>query len=72
MGLLAAAVSGPLPTHDWQFWVATICALAAAGWLVRRLYRSLTSHRRADSKRVELTLDRKAVPYGSQSRPDDQ
>ena len=69
--MLAMQGNASLPVHDWQFWVATLCAILAAAWLARRLWKSVSAHRRRTQKRVELTLDRKAVPYASRSRPDD-
>ena len=61
---MGVVVTAALPVGDWQFWVATAIAGVAAGWLCWRLWRAVRSHRRGAGKRVELTLDRKAVPYG--------
>ncbi|MCA9311568.1 MAG: hypothetical protein KDA21_10210 [Phycisphaerales bacterium] len=61
---------GSVPAGDWQFWVATGAAAAAAGWLLWRLIRAVRSQRRGAGKRVELTLDRKAVTYSKAGQRD--
>ena len=59
-----------LPLHDWQFWVATLVALLAAAWMFWRMFGGMIKRRRGRgaTRRVELTLDRRAVSY---PKPDD-
>lgn len=48
------------PVRDWQFWVATLLALLAAGWLLRGVIpwrRILGRPARRRGKRATLTLD---------------
>ena len=56
------------PIHDWQFWVATAIALAAAGWL---LYAVAPWGRRRRSRRAgtraRLTVGGR--PVGEAERP---
>lgn len=52
--LLAAS----LPVHDWQFWVATVIALAAAYFVLRMILpKSWFPGRKAPSRKVTLTID---------------
>ncbi len=37
MPRLCGQVFGAFPVHDWQFWVATGVAIAAAAWLAWKL-----------------------------------
>jgi hypothetical protein len=51
------------PLHDWQFWVVTALAAAAAAWLIRGLLRFILHTRRgkAPPKRATLTIEGKAA-----------
>ncbi len=52
--VLAAA----LPVHDWQFWVATVIALAAAYFVLRMILpKAWFPGRKAPSRKVTLTID---------------
>lgn len=46
------------PYADWQFWVVTLMALAAAGWLLRGLLPGRRRRRR--ERRVNLTISGKS------------
>ncbi|MBK7403764.1 MAG: hypothetical protein IPJ41_03795 [Phycisphaerales bacterium] len=52
-----------LPISDWQFWVVTLIALAAAAWIVRKLLPRRWSRRSktAAAKRATLTVGGRPV-----------
>lgn len=52
-----------MPTHDWQFWVVSAVALAAAAWIIRSLARVIypRKSRRGRSSRATLTVAGKPV-----------
>lgn len=61
-----APAGGParlFPVWDWQFWVVTLVALAAAAWLVYKLFprRLLGKRRRAPARRATLTIGGRPV-----------
>ncbi len=59
------------PIHDWQFWVVTALALAAAAWLVRGLIRFALHTRKgkAPPKRATLTIEGRSA--SAKPRPKD-
>ena len=50
------------PVGDWQFWVATVLAVLAAGYLLRKFvpWRALR-RRSAQQSRATLTIERRAM-----------
>jgi len=48
------------PVHDWQFWVATVIALAAAVWVVRGVA-PVGGRRGGGARRVKLTISGEPV-----------
>jgi hypothetical protein len=54
-----------LPVGDWQFWVVTVVAVLALGWLTRNILPVPVLTRRARAKRmqkrVSITVGGKAV-----------
>ncbi len=68
----AAGQGSAFPVGDWQFWVATILAVAAVGWLVRGFVPWRRILRRPDKKRgrrATLTLERMPLD-GSKRKAD--
>lgn len=51
------------PVDDWQFWVVTVAALGAAGWLLRGVWGLLIPSRRRGrrAKRASLTVEGKSI-----------
>lgn len=73
-GTQGAPVGGqamPFPIDDWQFWVVTVVAFAAAAWLVWRLapHRLFRAKRRG-SKPATLTVGGR--PVGGRGRGEDR
>ncbi len=63
MPSFASAIS-PFPLSDWQFWVATLLALVALGWLLRALipWRRLLGRKdKKRGRRATLTLERRPL-----------
>jgi hypothetical protein len=52
-----------MPTHDWQFWIVTLLAASAAGWMVWRGVRALRAGKRGKAKgtRTNLTVGGRRV-----------
>lgn len=51
-----------LPLGDWQFWVVTLAALAAAGLLARRVFPRRKGKGRGAQRKVSLTIEGKQPP----------
>lgn len=58
--VVAADGRSVMPWGDWQFWVATLIALAAAGWLGRTLLR-IARPKKGRVVKAELTVERERV-----------
>jgi hypothetical protein len=58
-------LASSFPITDWQFWAVTLIALAAAAWLLKGImpipYLSKRARTKKQSKRVSLTVERKAT-----------
>ncbi|MBX3364800.1 MAG: hypothetical protein KF866_08555 [Phycisphaeraceae bacterium] len=57
----------PFPVHDWQFWVATLAAVGALWFLIRRLMPHRA--RRRKGRRALLTVEGKPLDH---SRSEDR
>ncbi|MBL0869118.1 MAG: hypothetical protein IBJ18_00910 [Phycisphaerales bacterium] len=59
-----------MPVHDWQFWVTTLVALMALGYLLRNVVPVPFWTKRAKRKKHErrATLTVSAAPAGSQDK----
>ncbi len=55
--LLAAA---PVPAHDWQFWVVTVCAVLAALYIVRAALPERLKPLKRRGKTTSLTIGGKS------------
>lgn len=58
-----------MPTHDWQFWVATMIALGAGVVVVRMVvpagvWSRVLGRRQTRGKRASLTVEGKSVGKG--------
>lgn len=60
-----------LPLHDWQFWVVTLAALVAAGWLLRGVLPGLRGRakRRKQQHKATLTISAKSGGGQGGDRP---
>ncbi len=60
-----SAPPAPLPVGDWQFWVVTVLAIIAAGWLLRGVLPipalRARLRRNKQTKRATLTIDGQSV-----------
>lgn len=60
-----AVPARPLPVGDWQFWVVTLMAIIAAGWLLRGVLPipalRARLRRKQQSKRATLTIDGRSL-----------
>ena len=59
--------SGGLPWGDWQFWVVTLLAIAAAWWLVRPFIPSKRRREKRGERRASLTIEGSAPGKGGES-----
>ncbi|MEO0716149.1 MAG: hypothetical protein AAFY58_04065 [Planctomycetota bacterium] len=57
IGLIASA----FPVGDWQFWVATILALGALVYLLRKVVPVVLPKRKKQRSRATLTVEGRAV-----------
>jgi hypothetical protein len=53
-----------MPFHDWQFWIVTLAAALAAGWLLRGLWRKVAPRASAKERRATLTISAAKPPRG--------
>jgi hypothetical protein len=60
-----SAPAAPLPVGDWQFWVVTLLAIIAAGWLLRGVLPipalRARLRRNKQAKRATLTIDGRTI-----------
>lgn len=59
--LVAHAIASSFPVGDWQFWVATLLALGALVYLLRKVVPVVLPKRKKRRSRATLTVEGRAV-----------
>ncbi len=59
--VIAQAIASSFPVGDWQFWVATLLALGALVYLLRKIVPVVLPKRKKRRSRATLTVEGRAV-----------